>query len=423
MPSMPPNPLKNMKIKLVTGAILLGSLGLASAQGLYDLAPNDEAQESSPISWSAGVSYNYDNNVTPTVVAGSPGYKEDASSISAYVGASMVNITSMSTYSIVARVGANTYLDSPSAAGVDDVNYQARLGLNWSHNVSERLRFSSNNSLAFELEPDYSYGYASDRQFEEYLYYSSNNSVGYRWTERFATYTSLGISGLVYDSVGSANDRTNFSFNQQFRYTVSEKTNWTLDYGHTWSSASGTASDSGNHVITAGIEHRFSPYSVLVLKAGAQIRSVNGGADTTSPYFNAAIRTQVNEQFRVSIFARYSVEDYGTSFPTYTYDSNRTLRSGVTASYVVSPRLTMNAGANLLLNNMGDGRLVPSGTSRSDADIELINLYLGCSLKLSDRIYATASYNWTDSNSSGAASIPGRTYNRSVVSVGLGMQF
>jgi len=408
-----------MKKLLLNGAIISASFGVVAAQGLYDVAPNDEAKESSPISWNAGISYNYDDNVTPTVAAGLPGFEEDASSISTYVGASLVNITSQSTWDVVARVGANTYLDSPSAAGADSANYQARVGVNWAHRVSERLRFTSSNSLAYELEPDYSYGFASDRQFDEYLYYSSNNAVGYRWTERFATYSGVTLSGLVYGSSLSANDRTAYTIYHQFRYQASEKTNWTCDYSYGSSFASGNAADANNHIITLGIEHRFSPTSVLALKTGTQIHNVDGGIDATTPYFLAAIRTQINEQLNVSIFTRYSVEDYATSFPTHTFDTNQALRSGVTASYAVSSKLNLNAGANLVVNNMQDGRLVPGPGAFPDADSDLINLYLGCSLKISDRVYATASYNWTDSNSD----IVGRTYNRNNFSLGLGAQF
>ncbi len=40
-----------MKKQFIAGTVLLASLGLASAQGLYDIAPNDDAKESSPLKW------------------------------------------------------------------------------------------------------------------------------------------------------------------------------------------------------------------------------------------------------------------------------------------------------------------------------------------------------------------------------------
>ena len=55
-----------MKKLLASAPITLLLAGMAHGQGLYDIAPNEEAKESSPISWSAGISYNFDDNVTPT---------------------------------------------------------------------------------------------------------------------------------------------------------------------------------------------------------------------------------------------------------------------------------------------------------------------------------------------------------------------
>jgi len=411
-----------MKKLSITGTSLISSFGIAAAQGLYDLAPNDEAQESSPISWSAGLNYNYDDNVTPSALAGTPGYEEDASSISAYLGATLVSITPQSTWDVFARVGANAYIDSPSAAGADDMNYQARLGVNWAHRVSERLRFSSRNHIALEMEPDYAYGFATDRQLEEYLHYQTDNAVGYRWTERFATYTGFTISGLAYGSAASAddNDRTTYSIYQQFRYTATEQTNWTLDYRYSDVAASGSAGDSGNHYILVGVEHRFSPNSVIAVKAGTQIRDVDGGSGATTPYLDLAIRTQVNEQFGVRVFTRYSVEDYGTSFTGATYDTNNTLRVGVSADYTLSPRLTLNAGINAILSDLEDGRAtVAGGVAPADADTDLINLYLGFSYQVNEGVYVTGSYNWTDSDSD----IAGRNYDRNNVSLGLRVLF
>jgi len=412
-----------MKKQLFTLIVTLLLPSAVAAQGLYDLAPSDEAQESSPISWTAGMNLNYNSNVTPTVTSGAAGYEDDLMSIGAYLNASMVSITPQTTWDMFARIGVNGYLDSPQAEGTDSFNYQARLGVNLSHRVSERLRFSSRNYIAYELEPDYTYGFATDRQLEEYLHYQTENAVGYRWTERLATYSGFRVRGLLYGSNEDDNDRTKYSLFHQFRYRASEQTVWTLDYDYSPVDSSGTASDSDNHTITVGIEHRFSPNSVIALKTGTQIRDTDDGASATTPYLDCAIRTTVNEQFSVRAFARYSIEDYGTSFDTATYDSNYTLRVGVTASYIVSPRLTLNAGANVLFTSMEDGRVVDSGPANGnsipDADTELINLFLGCSFEITEGVYATASYNWTDSSSD----IRSRNYNSHHASLGVAVQF
>jgi hypothetical protein len=399
---------------------ILTLAGSAHGQGLYDIAPNDEAAESSPISWSAGISYNYDDNVTPTAAAGQ-GADDKASSINAYVGASLVSITPQTTWDIFTRLGGNFYTDSLEAPNSDDIYTQARLGVNLAHRINERLRLSSRNYLAYELEPDYSYGFSTDRQQEEYFHYQTDNAVGYRWNERFATYSGVKLREVLYGDAGSAsdNDRTLFSLYNQFRYRASEQTVWTLDYNYSETDSSGTASDSTNQFITLGTEHRFSPTSVLAVKAGMQLREVDEGEDENAPFAEAAIRTRMNDQLSIRSFARYSIEDYGTSFENFTYDNNTTLRVGVSTDYMISPDLTLQAGVNVIMMDMQDGRSSPPGLDVPDAQTDLLNLYLGFSYRVNDVFYLTGSYNWTDSDSD----LEDRTYDRNRVSLGLRAEF
>jgi len=295
------------------------------------------------------------------------------------------------------------------------------LGINLAHRINERLRLSSRNYIAYELEPDYSYGFSTDRQLEEYLHYKTDNAVGYRWNERFATYTGVSVRGVLYGSADNAsdNDRTLYNLYNQFRYRASEQTVWTLDYRYSTTDSSGTASDSKNQFITLGAEHRFSPTSVFAVKAGMQLRDVADGEDENSPFAEAAIRTRMNDQLSIRSFARYSIEDYGTSFENFTYDNNTTLRVGVSADYMISPDLTLQAGANVILMDMQDGRSSPPGFDVSDAQTDLLNLYLGFSYRVNDVFYLTGSYNWTDSDSD----LEDRTYDRNRVSLGLRAEF
>ncbi|MGB0990971.1 MAG: MtrB/PioB family outer membrane beta-barrel protein [Akkermansiaceae bacterium] len=413
-----------MKKQFITGALALASFGAASAQGLYDLAPNDEAKESSPIKWNAGVELGWDDNVTPTA-----GNNDESTYVRAYVGATLVSITPQTTWDVFVRVGGIYYLDNVNlpapASDPDDFVGQGRLGINWAHRVSERLRFSSRNYIAYELEPDYSYGLTTDRQIDEYLHYQTDNAVGYKWTERFATYTGFTFRGVDYANASSGNDREILSFYNQFRFVASPQTIWTLDYRYSETSATGGAADSTNQYVTLGVEHRFSPTSVLALKAGMQMRNTNGGSDSDSPFVEAAVRTRVNESLSVRAFARYSIEDYGTSFFGHTYDTNNTLRVGISADYTVSPDLTLHAGLNYISTDMEDGRATTIAGPVADLDTDILNLYLGFSYKLNDGVYLTGSYNWTDSDANGGR--PGvagtRTYDRNRASLGVRVEF
>lgn len=414
-----------MKKQIIAGGFLLASLGAACAQGLYDIAPNDDSLESLPITWSAGVSLGYDDNVTPTVIAG-PGADESSGSINAYVGAAWVSLTPQTTWDVYGRIGGTYYFDAPTSMSSDGYG-EGRLGVNWAHRVNERLRFTSRNYLAYEMEPDYNYGITLDRQLDPYFHYSTDNAVGYKWTDRFATYTGFTYSGVAYGDSGtfdaSGNDRSTWGVYNQFRYSASNQTVWTLDYRYSATSADGTASDSDSHYLLAGIEHRFSPNTVGVLKVGAQFRDTDYGTSSTSPFFEGALRSRVNEQFSVRAFARYGMEDYGTSFGTYSFDQNDTFRLGVTANYSLSPQLTLHGGVNYIMTNMQDA----TSPIVSDLDQDLWNLSIGFSYKINDAFYVTGSYNYTDSSASGGDPVgfasESRDYNQNRVSLGARFEF
>ena len=61
-----------------------------------------------------------------------------------------------------------------------------------------------------------------------------------------------------------------------------------------------------------GAEHRFSPNTIGIVRAGAQFHDVDDGDNYTSPYVEFALNSQVNQQFSVRSFARYGIEDYDT---------------------------------------------------------------------------------------------------------------
>jgi hypothetical protein len=411
-----------MKRKIPFGLFSLLAIGSASAQGLYYVG--DEAQESLPIKWVVGISAIYDDNVNP-------GFGDESSSfgLNPYVGVSFVSITPQTTVDVYARLGLIYYFDTPD--GMDDVSSQSRVGVNITHRVSERLRFSSRNFISYELEPDYSYGYASSRESGEYLFWQTDNSVGYRWSERFATYTGLRLTGTDYADVPNS-DRFTWELYNQFRYQFSPQTVLTADYRYGQTEGDGLASDSTNQYILIGAEHRFSPNTIGIIRAGAQLRDVDGGDNSTRPYLEFALNSQVNQQFRVRSFARYGIEDYDTvnyfdtngdgfSDTAVEFDARQTFRFGISGEYAVSPMMSIFGGIDYIPTSYESGRAVAGlGTGDfPDQDEDIINAYIGVSVKFNEMLTGTASYNYTNSNSD----IPGRDYDRNRISVGVSAEF
>lgn len=408
-----------MKRTLLSTLAVASTIGAASADLYY--IPG-ETQESLPLRWSVGIDATYDDNVNPTSGDG----KDEAISINPFVGLTFTSITPQSSLDVYARIGAIYYFDKPDATGSEDIYAQARLGVDFTHRVNERLRFSSRNFVSYELEPDYSQGFASSRQASEYLYAETDNSVGYRWTERFATYTGFVLNWLDYGSDVQNQDRFTWTIYNQFRYQLSPQTVLTLDYRYSQTDGDGFASDSTSHYILIGAEHRFSPNTIAVFRVGAQIyKADDGGSSNTSPYAELALRSQINEQFSVRSFARYGIEGYdtvrGVGSALYNFDDRRTFRLGVGADYAISPKFMVFGGVDYIPATFDDGRYVGGiGPSSVDGlDEDLINAYVGLSIKFTDILTGTLTYNYTDASSD----FDGQSYNRNRVSVGVRAEF
>lgn len=410
-----------MKRKLSSSLFCLLFAGSASAQGLYYVG--SEAQESLPLKWVVGISATYDDNVAPGF-----GPEESSVGLNPYVGLSFVSITPQTTWDVYARLGLVYYVDQPDIAGMSDVNSQSRAGVNVTHRVSERLRFTSRNFISYELEPDYSYGYASSRQLSEYFYWQTDNSVGFRWSERFATYTGFRLTGADYGNVAN-NDRFTWELYNQLRYQLGPQTVLTGDYRYAETSdpSDSIASDSTDQFVLLGVEQRFSPNTIGIIRAGAQFRDVDDGSSSTSPYVELALNSQVTQQYSVRAFARYGIESYDTVLfhPTaglVEFDDRRTLRIGVSNEYAVSPMFSIFGGVDYIPTSYDEGRSVSSPPfigSVSDLDEDLVNAYIGVSMKFNDFLTGTASYNYTHSDSD----ILGRDYDRNRFSLGVSAEF
>ncbi len=406
-------------MKLTSTISLLSIFAALTAQGkgLYYI-PN-ESEETLPIEWGAGMTMIWDDNTTPA--AG--GADDETFSVNPYVEMSFVNGSPQTVWDVYAKLGVLYYLDEPVAAGSDDAYGQARVGVNLTHRFDERLRFVSRNFVSYELEPDYSYGFATNRQSSEFLYWDTDNSIGYRWTDRLATYTGLKLTMLDYADVANV-DRFTWTAYNQLRYVLSPQTVGTASIRYAQTTADGQASDSTDTYLLVGAEHRLSPTTILIGNVGAQIREVDSanGNDGTSPYLELTLRTQVNEQFTVSAFARYGAEVYDTvvNIPALVeYDSRLTLRIGTQANYQVSQKLSLFSGVDVISTSFEEGRTIPGGVAVADQDETLLNAYIGATLELTEYLDGTLSYNFTNADSD----LPNRSYDRNRVSVGLKAEF
>ena len=323
-----------------------------------------------------------------------------------------MSLAPQTTWDVYGRLGLIHYFDAPGE--MDDMNSQSRVAVSLIHRFSERLRFVSRNFLANELEPDYSYGMASSRQSGEFLSWGTDNSVGYRWTERFGTYTGVRLSGSSYDDESSG-------------YQYSPQTVLVTEYRYGQTLTNSVASESTDQYFLVGADHRFSPNTIGTIRVGAQMRDVDAGASTTSPYLEFALNSQINRQLRLGAFMRYGIEGEDTvlSFNTppelFNYDERSTFRLGMTGQYTISPDLSLNSGLDVIQSAYNKGRPVDgTGGSGPSRDETTLNAYIGMSIKLTDFLYGNLNYTYSQAISDIADY---REYDRNRVSVGVSAEF
>jgi hypothetical protein len=399
-------------MKLIkTGAALALTAGTLSAQGIFNVSPNDGVTESIPLEFSVFANVGWDDNVTPTSTL----YEGDESLYTSFgVGANYVNITPQTVVDVNLVLGMLYYFDNIEDPEADDTYYSVRLPFSITHSVSERLRFATRNYVFYGLEPDYTYGAVNDRSNEEYFFFSTDNSVGYKWTERLGTYTGFQWNTLDYDGNDSRNDRDNFIAYNQFRYVVSQQTIATLDYRYRWTDVSG-GRDTENQKLLLGVEHRFSETSVLIARAGVQYREVDGRDSQTDPTFEIEYRNEVNESFRVRASAAYEINDYGTSlFDGANFENNQVFRINLAGDYYVSPDLYLTGGVNYINNDYYGGNV-------EDDTVDVFNIYIGATYQIQHNLSGNINYNFTTSNDDTGAL--NRDYDRNRVQAGLTYTF
>jgi hypothetical protein len=270
--------------------------------------------------------------------------------------------------------------------------------------------------VANELEPDYSYGSASGRTGSENFTWMTDNSVGFRWTERLGTYTGFRFSGSRFDTNANAennNDRTTIEGYEQFRYQLSPQTVLTSEYRYAQTDGSDKASDSTDQYFLVGVDHRFSPNTIGIFKTGAQLRDVDKGDGGLGPYLEIALQSQINQQFRLAAYTRYGAEvngtvidiDKSTNSHNYDYDS-------------------LLAGGDFIFSNYMDGRdvepvktAIPGDPDRYETNL---NGYVGMSYKLTDYLFGNFYYTYTQTFTDISDE---REYDRNRITLGLSAEF
>ena len=396
-------------IKYTVAASLFS--GVVSAQGLFDINPHENLDESIPLTYTFGVQFGYDDNVNPITPVG---FAEQPDEGSAYVSADLTANLAVrdpqTAWDISATIGATRYFSDDVTS--NEVTQDIRLAFNLNHRINDRTRFVSRNFLNYGLDLGNFFGAVTNRQVEEFLYLSTDNAIGYRWTDRLATYTGVSYSTLQYE--GDQLDVNTFSAYNQFRYVLNPVTTLTSTGRYTFSDFS-SGGDANRAAATVGFERQLSPTSQLVAQVGAQF------GDNTSAFVNVHYNKQVTQQLKARVFARFSQEDTDTVFvdpstlTVFRFEDTQVFRIGGAFDYLLSPQLTFTLGGNYSLSDFSDAT-----GGQADADWDLFSIYGSLAYQINPAFSVNASINYTDSS---ADSLVNRDFDRIRYEVGANYTF
>ena len=134
-----------------------------------------------------------------------------------------------------------------------------------------------------------------------------------------------------------------------------------------------------------------------------------------------ALQSQINEQFRLGAFTRYSAEVNDTVLGLLDYEDRRALRIGANANYTLSEDVSLFSGTDLIFSNYMNGRDVNNvNTYGPDKYENNLNAYIGCSYKLTDYLFCNLSYTYSQTFTDISDE---REYVRNRISLGLSAEF
>ncbi len=170
--------------------------------------------------------------------------------------------------------------------------------------------------------------------------------------------------------------------------------------------------NSDMHTYSVGMEHSFTERTGFGAKVGAQSISPDSGESSTSPYVHASLNHKVNQQFSVSGYVNYGLDDNFTSLlysidddgsRNYArYSSRKNLRIGMRANYIVSERMELFGGVAIVNSDYQDLQSVSSsltGMGIDDSSAMIYNLNIGFRYGLTNTLSIVGSYNYSKSSS------------------------
>ncbi len=298
----------------------------------------------------------------------------------------------------------------------DETDPLLRLGLQFTHKVTPKLDVAANAYITYQSEPDFynpNTTLTNGRRNGNYFYANSVLSASYRWTPKFSTVTSYSFATALYedDAPSAVEDRIEQYISQQFRYLVLPKTTLTAEYRVGFVNYdTDNGRDTFDQFILAGVEQRLGPKFSASIRGGVQLRDVDDGGDSTSPYAEGTLNYQYSPLSSLSAFVRYGYEN---SSRIDASTENETFRIGLRANHGFTGKL--KGYASVYFQNTEFSGSNP-GADRSE---QTVNANIGLTYYITPHVYLNADYTFSMVDSDDAFN----SYDRNRASLGIGASF
>jgi hypothetical protein len=227
--------------------------------------------------------------------------------------------------------------------GTDDKDGNITLSL--THNFSTRLSFRADVYAAYQTEPNFQSNVGPENVRAPHFDTRDIFSLTYHWLPRFNTVTSYTFNRTLYaqsSSVGTSSNRTEQTLGEQFRFSLTSRTNLIGEYRfETINYDSASNRNSIIHFALVGVDHSLTEHLKFHVSGGESFLSLENDGDTVSPYFEGSLGyTSGNHSLNWTT-------SYGFEAPTAANASTRkTWRTGLNLTYNLSSRISSTAAVN-----------------------------------------------------------------------------
>jgi opacity protein-like surface antigen len=290
--------------------------------------------------------------------------------------------------------------------GTDDKDLSVTLAL--THNFSTRLSLRADVYAAYQTEPNFQSNVGPENVRAPHFDTRDILSLTYHWLPRFATVTTYEFNRILYaqsSSVGTSSNRTQQTLGEQFRFSLTSRTNLIGEYRfETINYDSASNRNSIIHFALAGVDHRLTEHIGFHVSGGESFLSLENDGNSVSPYFEGGL------DYKRSNHSLTWTTSYGFEAPTTVNASTRkTLRTGLNLTYQLASRVHSTAAVHYN-HNENEGS-TSSGTGAQDS----LQLTLGLRYTINKRLALNLDYEHTMQSSQGSTS----GYSRNRYSAGL----